>query len=60
MQVLLHLILAAVVMAVTIGVVAFIFFWYEISDNIVSEDGKWKALIAFSIGLFMATMIMTG
>jgi len=60
MQALLHLILAAVVMAVTIGVVAFIFFWHEVSDNIVSEVGKWKALIAFSIGLLMAAMIMTG
>jgi len=59
MQALLHLILAAVVMAVTIGVVAFIILWHEIS-NIVSEVGKWKALIAFSIGLLMAAMIMTG
>ena len=59
MQALLHLILAAVVMAVTIGVVAFICFWHEISDNIVSEVGQWKALIAFSIGLFMAAMIIT-
>jgi hypothetical protein len=40
--------------------VAFIFFWHEISDNIVSEVGKWKALIAFSIGLFIAAMIVTG
>jgi hypothetical protein len=60
MQALLHLILAAVVMAVTIGVVAFIILWHEISNNIVSEVGKWKALIAFSIGLLMAAMIMTG
>ena len=60
MQALLHLILAAVVVAVTIGVVAFIILWHEISNNIVSEVGKWKALIAFSIGLLMAAMIMTG
>jgi len=60
MYALLHLILAAVVMAVTIGIVAFIILWHEISNNIVSEVGKWKALIAFSIGLLMAAMIMTG